>query len=316
MTARRRTGWLVRAVTDDLGLKVLSLVASLAVFYLVRGSEDAQRSLFVDVVALLPDDRRERVLVSEVPERVRVTLEGSRSVLNSLQREGLGALQVDLRAEPRGYHYFDGSALGLPTGVRVVQIAPASFPLRWEARRTRRLPVRARLAGRPADGLAVDGEPTVRPEALRAVGPASDIEPLESLVTEPVAVADLGMGEHARRVEVRSPSPRVSLGGDGTVEVTIRVAPEVARRPLPPAPVAVPGASARTWIRPRRATVTLVGPPDRVASVDVATVVPWADVPDGTAGQRDVPAPVRVRGLPDGVQAEVEPDEVLVTLPR
>ena len=81
MTTPAKKSFLMRALTEHIGLKLVALVASVGLFVIVRGTEDAQISISVDVVALLPPPSTERMLVSEIPDEIRVTLRGSRSVL-------------------------------------------------------------------------------------------------------------------------------------------------------------------------------------------------------------------------------------------
>ena len=50
----------------------------------MRGAEEAQRAVFVDVVAVTPPDTSERMLTCDLPAKVRLTLRGSRSILNAL----------------------------------------------------------------------------------------------------------------------------------------------------------------------------------------------------------------------------------------
>jgi YbbR domain-containing protein len=60
--------------------------------------------------------------------------------------------------------------------------------------------------------------------------------------------------------------------------------------------------------------VTLRGPPTVLDAMDAPSIVPYVDVSavDLTGGTQAVP--VRVRGVPEGVElARVEPDEALVT---
>ena len=72
------------ALTENVGLKMLSFFCALLLYSLVHGSQDAQKSVSVDLVVLLPPESAQRVLVSQLPPRVRVTLRGSRTALDEL----------------------------------------------------------------------------------------------------------------------------------------------------------------------------------------------------------------------------------------
>lgn len=107
MSAPAKKSFLMRALTDHLGLKLVALVASVGLFVIVRGTEDAQISISVDVVALLPPPSTERMLVSEIPDEIRVTLRGSRSVLNAVRRDGMQPIQMDLRDASAHFYYWN-----------------------------------------------------------------------------------------------------------------------------------------------------------------------------------------------------------------
>ena len=63
----------LRAVmVDNLGLKLISLVAALILYASIHGSQDAARTVAVDVVAVLPPAAANRVLTSPLPSRARI----------------------------------------------------------------------------------------------------------------------------------------------------------------------------------------------------------------------------------------------------
>jgi len=70
--------WLARVqrvVLQNIGLKTFSLLVAIALFTVVHGSEAGQRSLHVPVVALLPPESSGKVLVGEIPDKVKQGLE-------------------------------------------------------------------------------------------------------------------------------------------------------------------------------------------------------------------------------------------------
>ena len=132
-------------------------------------------------------------------------------------------------------------------------------------------------------------------------------------MTDPVTISGLPAGHYERRVGlVRLPN-HVENAGDTTVTVSFELAPEVAERSVPRLEIAVIGGVVRE-LRPARVRVTLRGPPRVLDAMDAPSIVPFVDVSttDPNAGTQAVP--VRVRGIPEGVElARVEPDEALVT---
>ncbi|MGB0681042.1 MAG: CdaR family protein, partial [Polyangiales bacterium] len=204
--ARRwRAFWAL--LLHNIGLKLAAIIMAVALFSLVRGAEDAQRSLFVDVVALMPSARTRQVLISELPDQVKVTLRGSRSLLNAIERSDLEPLQIDLRRARRRYHYFDPTRLNLPAGVTVVQLAPSTVPLTWAARIDRRVPVQVRFLGTPGPGRSVLRPVQVRPSSLTLRGADTELKVLRSVYTAALDVRGLAVGRYQRWVAVEAAPP-------------------------------------------------------------------------------------------------------------
>ncbi|MCA9602709.1 MAG: hypothetical protein R3A78_09400 [Polyangiales bacterium] len=299
-----------RGVTQDVGLKSFSLVVAVVVFAYVRGSEDAQRYVFVDVVALQPTSDSEFVLVSEVPDRVRLALRGSRAVLNSIRREEVSTVQIQVDPSRRNY-YFEPSDFVLPAGVTVDQIVPASFAMTWTPRIEQSVPVRVRFVGKLDRGLELDGKPVTQPAMLTVRGPAAEVEAFPTVGTEDVDLSRFGIGRHEFRVRLEEPSPHVSYNWDGPVSVAFEVRQELVERRFAAVPIAVVGGHPLVDLRPRRAQVVVRGPPALVQGLDADTLVPWIDTSDSSGETQSVE--VHVRGLPEGVQlVRVEPREVFV----
>ncbi len=307
------TGVLRGILLDNLGLKIVSLVTALAIFWLVRGAEEAQRAVFVDVVAVTPPDTSERMLTSDLPAKVRLTLRGSRSILNALHADDIPPAQVDLSATTASLYYFEPETFELPGGTEIVQIAPPTIPLSWAQRASRTVSLVPAIEGSPDLGLMLMGTPTVRPTTTTLRGPEPDLATIERLMTDPVTVSGLPAGHYERRVGLVRLPGHVENAGETTVTVSFELSPEVAERSVPRLEVAVIGGVVRE-VRPARVRVTLRGPPRVLDAMDAPSIVPFIDVSalDASAGTQSVP--VRVRGIPDGVElARVEPEEALVT---
>ena len=303
-----------RALTENVGLKVVALAASIGLFVIVRGTEDAQISVPVDVVALLPPPSSERMLVSEVPSEVRVTLRGSRSVLNAARRDGMGTMQMDLRDASAHFYYFDQEELELPAGASIVQIAPAALSLTWVDVAERRLPVAPELGGELALGNML-GQTSVEPATVLVRGAASEVARLTAVRTESVDINDLEAGSHPRRVPLIPLPEHVTYVDTNRVVVTVRVEEEAGERTYADLEVALLGAGEFT-VRPTHVNVTVAGPRARLDALPARRVVPFVDVSaiDPAAGAR--PVPVQVRPLPDGLVVTSDPSEILLIPPR
>ncbi|HEY8428714.1 MAG TPA: CdaR family protein [Sandaracinaceae bacterium] len=302
-----------RALTENLGLKVLALAASIGLFVIVRGTEDAQMPVPVSVVALMPPASENKMLVSEIPDEVRVTLRGSRSVLNAVRRDGLTPIQMDLRDTSAHFYYFSQEDFELPAGVSIVQIAPSAVSLRWVERAERRVPIEPMVEGRVGEGHTIAAV-SVEPSSVVVTGPAVEVNRLEQVRTAPVHVDDLRAGTHPFRVPLGLLPDHVRYAqGERTVLVTVTVEEEVETRTFADLDVSVVGATDAS-LRPSQVNVVVRGPRARVSELHPRRILPFVDVSGLEAGRGTQPVTVQLRAPPEGMTFTIEPSEVLVTL--
>ena len=314
MTTPAKKSFLMRALTEHIGLKLVALVASVGLFVIVRGTEDAQISISVDVVALLPPPSTERMLVSEIPDEIRVTLRGSRSVLNAVRRDGMQPIQMDLRDANAHFYYFEQEEMELPAGASIVQIAPAAVPLTWVDRAERRVRVDPVFEGEVAEGNLLVGS-VVDPSSVQIRGAASEVRRIEVVRTQPVDLTELGPGRHQRRVPLTALPDHVTYVDTVSVVVTVTVEEEEGSRNFEDLEVSVMGGEP-VALRPARVDVRLRGPRARIDDLHPRRVVPFVDVSALDPDRGAQPLAVQIRGLPDGIVGTPDPAEVLAVPAR
>ncbi len=306
-TPRQR---LQRALRHNLGLKLFSLFVSLGLYTVVHGSAVAHRSVYVPVVALFPEASR-KVLIGEIPEKVKLTLSGSRSVLNSIDL--VDAVQIDL-TDAQSYYYFEPDQFGLPGGIEV-QVHPATLALEWEDRLDRKLPVRVQLAGAPDEGLELASPPTVIPARVMVRGPKSSVEAMNELATDPLSLSGLRAGVHRRRVPLLPLPKHVAPAEASDITVELTLEPRREQRRFKRLPIAVLGTPHEVTVRPTNVDVVLGGPLAALKDIDPEHLVPVVDVSELTLTKGAVSVPVKLRGVDGSLRVvSVEPTEVLVRL--
>lgn len=304
-------GFLLGLLLDNYGLKLLSLTFSIALFSLVRSEEDAQRSVYVDVVALLPPKSSDKILVSPLPARVKVTLRGSRSRLAALERDDVTPVQMDLRDPGKQFYYFDPSSIGVTGPFTVVAIEPASVQLTWRVRAARSLTVEAKLVGAPAAGYTVQRPVAVTPKTVEVVGPRDEVESINTLQTEDINVEGLSAGLHERRARLPPLPGNLAYSAQNMVSARIEVVPEITERTFTGLEVAVIGPG-DVVLRPSVVQVTLRGPAPMLAGLDPDQVVPSVTPSAGLSGGNIESLEVKVEGLPESCTiARVTPSSVL-----
>lgn len=309
---RLRPNAIFRGWTDNLGLKAFALAASIVLFSLVRSEEDAQRSVMLDVVALLPPPESETILISDIPDQVKVTLRGSRSRINSLQRDELPTVQIDLTDTKSRFYYVDASAIKLPATITIVRIEPAVFPLKWTTKASRKVPIKPRLTGSPGAGLSVQKPIVVMPSEITIVGPKNEVKSISKVHTSLIELDGLEPGKHERRVPLEPLPNYVTYLEDTSANVVLEVTTEMAERTLVRLELAAVG-EGDVVFRPPRVAVTLRGPRYALQDIDPEQLVPFVEI-DGLASNSGArPLRVKIRGIPDSVEVvRISPADVLV----
>lgn len=311
MSAAVRTGrWLKEALFENLALKVLALAVSIAFYAFHHGAQNAQRTFSVSVVALLPKEEQNRALVTILPANVRVTLHGSRSVLDDTKADDLGTVQLDLRKGTETAATFDASRLKLPPGVSAV-IDPPGIEVAWDTVVTRAVPVQLSVTGQPAAGFAVQGQPQAEPRMVNARGPKGLLETMQHARAEPFDVGGLTEGTYPRKIAIDAPPSRVTFDVS-TTTVTVQIDRARQERVFVKVPVQVVGVSRGTAV-PTEVDVRVSGPPGIVGALRTEQIVPTIDlraagVDVTKPGSTSLPAAIAI----EGCVTQVVPPSIVV----
>ena len=299
-------------VLDNLALKAFSLTAAIILFSVVHGAEQAQKSVYVDLITRVPDASSGRMLVSDLPVRVRLTATGSRTRLAHVRQDTVPPVQLDLRDTSRRQYEFSAADFDLPLGVSVTEVDPPSIVLEWARRGERWLRIRPLLRGEPRRGLSLGEQITAEPEAVLLVGPADEIRGIAQADTTEIDLSSLVPGPNVRRVRLARPPEHTYYEEDGMVTVTIQAIPERAERTLPRVEVSAINGVARS-VRPKTVAITLFGPPSLVQGMHAEQIVAVVDAQPVATSRQAALARVQVHGLPEGVEARrIMPPEVVV----
>jgi hypothetical protein len=247
---------------ENLNLKLFSLTFALLLYSVVHGSQDAQRSLLVSVVALTPPETSNRELATTIPSEVRVTISGLRSTLNELHADDLGNISLDLRKGDEQRVTFEPNMIPLPPGLKVERIDPPAIDLAWEERIVRSVPVEVGVTGTPVPGFVVDGPPVAEPSSLRVSGPKSQVTVLQRVLTEPFDATGLKEGRYTRFLTLGRSASRVTYDV-ANVSATLEIGREVVERLFPLVPITVVGRLVAK-AQPGAADIRVSCPPDIV----------------------------------------------------
>jgi YbbR domain-containing protein len=297
--------------TDNLGLKAGAIGIAILMFSLVHGAEDMERSVYVGVVVQPPSDAQDMILVTEIPDRVRVRLKGSRARLNAIRQENLSPVDVKLKTKEEPRYYLEKEMFDLPTGVSVMQVVPPSLVFKWAPRAVRELPVEVSLDGELSPGLEWAGEPEVFPETMDVDGPRDVVNSMRTIRLMEVDVSGLEAGVVQREVQLVGAPANTTFEAQ-TALVTLRVQSKMKERVLSPLRVDAEGVVPRA-LRPRAITARIRGPEAIVDQLNPASVLAIVNLSNTPANKGAVAVPVELRGLPDEV-AVIEIAPAMVTV--
>ena len=301
-------GYQVRSVlTENLNLKVLSLAFALVLYSLVHGSQDAQRSLLLSVVAMTPPNSTNRVLMTPIPAQIRVTVRGPRSTLDDLHTDDIGSVQLDLRGGNESRVTIGSSMIPVPPGLKVEQIDPPAIDLAWEDLIVRDINVQVGVVGTPAPGFTVRSLPVADPSAVRARGPKSEVMVMQRARADAFDVTGLTEGKYTRQLAIDRPPGHVTFDTPN-VAATVDIGREVVERPFTRVPVAVIG-HANAKAQPAEVDVRLACPSEVVRSLRPEQLVPRVQVPSAAEHGSDA-LPVQL--ALDQCEVHVTPPNVIV----
>ncbi len=302
---------LQEALTQNLGMKMGALGIAILMFSLVHGAEDMQGTVYVDVLVQPPTDSVGMMLVSEIPDRVKVTLRGSRSRINAMRSENLPPVEVRPRSVEETQYYFAEDEVKVPPGVAVSQIAPASIELTWTKRVTRTLPVEVVIQGELEKGLRFGGPPSPQPSEVRVEGPELALEGLKRIRTVAIDAFELTEGLNRRELGFMAPPPHSKFSA-AAVLVTVPVVRDLEERVISKLRVHAVGAKARS-IRPKYVQVRVKGERPQIRSVDLSRVRAAVELGAIAPTVDSATLPVVLLGVPASVEVvSIVPAEVTV----
>jgi hypothetical protein len=297
---------------DNLVLKLLSIGFALLRYSFIHSSQDALRTMAVDVIAQTPPPGAHRVLLTPLPPVVRLTIRGSRAMLDELKAEDLGSLPLDLKNGKIDHIDLDPAMVHVPAGLRAEQIDPARLDVRWEDEIARQVIVQASVVGQPAPGFVVKGTPKAEPPVMLVRGPQSAVEAMQYARAEPFDVTGIAKeGEYERTLAIEHPPNRIAFDLP-TTQVKIEIAREQLQKVFVKVPIQIVGAT-RGSVTPPDVDVRVEGPPEIVQTLRADQIVPTVDVrPAPGTPPAQPPARLPVAAQVENCHVTLQPKVVVV----
>ena len=275
-------------ITDNLNIKVLSLLLALLIHLVVQ--RDSVREASIDVPLGIANVPTEMVFVGDLPEQVQLRVRGRWRGIRELLTDRARKLICDIGTYRDGERFvFDQhwitEQLGAE-GIEVLSVRPAAIDVRLEALATRKVPVQVSSTGEPAPGFGVGPRGlTFKPQHVEISGPASVVRKITRVRAAPVDISGADSDLRVRTRLLGIAGRHVQLSTD-EVEVQVKLEEHQLVRTLPPRAVVVRGCpeGMRCILKPAQAAVQISGltravrslidsPPDNLIFADVGPAI-------------------------------------------
>ncbi len=264
-------GWFA-SLSRHKGLKLLSLLLALALWFAVSGEERTEISLHMAVEFVnLP---AQMVITGEVPAEVQVRVIGPRSIVNKLSQTRQ-SLPIDLAGYKSGPHTYrlGPNSFSFPRGVVVTSFQPNPLNFNLSATITATLPIKPILAGSLPEGYELVNAKT-KPAQVTVTGPAEELSDLKFIPTHPLDLSRLTeMTITATDLDFKN--LHLSLKNHVPILAELDIRTKTLTRTLPEVPVMPDPGPAN--LRPAHVAVIVQGPWPLVKDLKLADVKATVD---------------------------------------
>jgi YbbR domain-containing protein len=197
-----------RYVLHDLDLKVLALVISIGLWWMV-GRDPIVESMVTAPVEFrhAPDSL---VMTSDNSFEVQVTVSGPERIVRSLKPSEVSAV-LDLTGVKPGERTFDLGArqVQVPRGLTVARVVPSQMHIDFNPSAARTVQVRPRVIGTFVSGYGII-DVTSDPATITIEGPENRVNAIDAAITDPVdATGVVGRATFTTHAYVADPLVRV-----------------------------------------------------------------------------------------------------------
>ena len=297
------------ALFDNIGLKFLSLVLAVTVFLLVNTDKDREITARIGVSYSLPTDK-DKVLVSERLDEVRVTIKGPWQRLRKFDEREVERINLDLSRAPAGDVVITPDMIHLPANLNITSISPRTVHVAFDRRVEKLVEINVPVSGRPEHGF-VASEVKPVPATIKVRGAESTLRALASVQTREVSFESRAESFVAETEIV--PPDGVDVEGSPGVVVHVAIDEELVTRKLPALTVSVRGDGidpAKWQVTPAQVDVVLTGTLLAVEKAKTAIAPIVRLTPGGDGKPREVD--LVIDGLPPGIGVKVSPERVKV----
>jgi len=205
-------------VLNDLDLKILALLISVALWWMVGRDPVVERPFTAPVqFRHTPGDL---VMSSDTPFEVQVSISGPERAIRALKPTEIDAV-LDLAGVRAGERTFDlgPRQVQVPRGLTVIRVVPSQLHIAFSPNATRQVDVRPRVIGTFVAGYGITSV-TADPAVITIEGPQNRVNAIDVAITDPVDATGV-VGRATFTTHAYVPDPLVRIQHPAPIHVTV-----------------------------------------------------------------------------------------------
>lgn len=303
---------MIQWLTKDPGLKIISLILAIGLWYYALGEEGIEVTRAIPLNIELKSEQMS--ILKKSAQSVNVTMVAPRSSLSQMTLEVITARHIigpDVKTAGEYSFRLQPGEIKLPSPyIRVTQIAPEVVRVTLDELILKKLEIRADFSGDPAFGYKVNKEELqLDPNAIMLEGPKGELEKLDYVQTQPIDLVGR-IRSFRRTVGLNHPS-NVRPLGEALVDVFVPIQEEFEEKTLENVSVKIlrdPDSQRLVELNPPIITFTVKGSKRLLEKLAPENTMAYLDTSRLEPGEHDLPVEVV---LPEGVSLK-NPETVRV----
>ncbi len=268
---------------NNWGLKLISFIFALLLWYFVVGEDKVDTTIFIPVeIVNLP---RDLVISNQFKKQLEATVSGPRGLISSINRQRI-TKTINLAKATPGTIVIrnEPETIQFPRGVTVSRIQPTHITLLIDELIEKELPVQAKTTGDPANGHELAGI-IFEPQLIKISGPKAIVGREKLLTSKPIDISGLKRPTSIQ-VPLELRPALLDLMGETVVTANVVIREKTMEKTITDVPVHLSSGTDPT----RKVTIE----PD---TISVRAMLPLSDKGNQT---RLFEATVSTEGLPAG----------------
>ena len=298
---------MVNWLTKNWGLKLISLLLAIALWYYAVGEESIEVTRIVPLRIIVKNQQMSILKTSA--KAAQVTFVAPRALLSDLTREGIRAVhEIGNEAKKAGDYSFRLEPREIKIQnpqIRITKIEPEIIQITLDELIAQKMPVKPNLVGEPAFGYKVEeAQIEMSPNAVMVEGPKRQLQKIESIKTEKIDL--VGRVRSLRRTVALDLPENVKLLSEPYIDLYVPIYEASDEKKVENIPVKlVTGKSGnrKAEIQPPDVSLILRGSQKRFETLKPEDILVLADISALSSGEYALPLKVV---LPEGVSLKDE----------